>query len=108
MAGKVDYEAAWNDWQEKMLTRDGWGTKTMAAEMADIAVKNRVPEGPLERLLRLHGGRLARLIASHINAEEKATALTGTTPGEREPDPARVKSEEDAHDGRTDHTTARA
>lgn len=98
--GKVDYEAAWNDLQQKLLTREGWGTRTLITEMADIAVQNRVPEGPLERFFRMYSGRLARAVAAHLStAEATADSLTGTTPVEREPDPARVKTQEVAHDG---------
>lgn len=37
----VDYEAAWDELQELLLTRDGWGTRTILAEMAALRVKHK-------------------------------------------------------------------
>lgn len=105
-SGQIDFEAAWHELSETLLTRDGWGTKTLAAHMADIAVRNRVPEGPLERVFRMNRGRLARLIASHINTEAPPSVLAGTTPGEGVEVPDDQKTEEVADDARDHHTPA--
>lgn len=49
----VDYRSAWDELQERLLQRDGWGTRTVIAEMADLRVKHRIPEGDVARSLRL-------------------------------------------------------
>lgn len=40
-APSVDYDAAWSELQELLLRRDGWGTRTILAEMAALRVKHK-------------------------------------------------------------------
>jgi hypothetical protein len=40
---RVDYEAAWDELQERILERDGWGTRTLVTEMAHLRVKHKIP-----------------------------------------------------------------
>lgn len=44
MGRAVDYEAAWEELQEFILRRDGWGTRTLVTEMATLRVKHTLPE----------------------------------------------------------------
>lgn len=39
---RVDYEAAWDELQELILSRDGWGTRTLTTEMAHLRVKHKI------------------------------------------------------------------
>jgi len=41
---RVDYEAAWEELQELILQRDGWGTRSLVTEMAHLRVKHTLPE----------------------------------------------------------------
>lgn len=43
---RIDYEAAWEELQELILTRDGWGTRTLVTEMAHLRVKYKQPGTP--------------------------------------------------------------
>lgn len=38
-ARPVDFEAAWYELQGMILTRDGWGTRTLVTEMAVLRAK---------------------------------------------------------------------
>lgn len=49
----VDYEAAWDELQEHILTRDGHGSKSLLAVMADLRVRHRITEPDTSRALRL-------------------------------------------------------
>ena len=44
MAASVDYEAAWQELEERILERDGWGTRTLVTEMAHLRVKHKSNE----------------------------------------------------------------
>lgn len=39
---EVDYEAAWEELQELILGRDGWGTRSLITEMAHLRVKHKI------------------------------------------------------------------
>lgn len=41
---RVDYEEAWDRLQELILTRDGWGTRQLITEMAEIRLRCRIPD----------------------------------------------------------------
>ena len=45
-AARVDYEAAWEELQERILERDGWGTRTLVTEMAALRVKHKITNQP--------------------------------------------------------------
>lgn len=45
-ARPVDYEAAWEELQELILQRDGWGTRALVTEMANLRVKHTIREDP--------------------------------------------------------------
>lgn len=51
----IDYRSAWDDLQALLLRRDGWGTRTLLAEMADLRVKHTIPEPDVARALNLAG-----------------------------------------------------
>lgn len=51
----VDYEAAWIELLDLVVSRPGWGSSTLAAEAASIAARHRVPESLVERVMRLYG-----------------------------------------------------
>jgi hypothetical protein len=55
MATATDYKSAWEEFQALLLRRDGWGTRTLLAEMADLRVKHTIPEPDVARALRLAG-----------------------------------------------------
>lgn len=59
---RVDYEAAWVELGELIASREGWGAKVLAQEMAKVAAAHRVGESFLERGLRIYGGEL-KLVA---------------------------------------------
>jgi hypothetical protein len=69
----VDYAAAWDDLQAILLRRDGWGTRTIIAEMADLRVKHRIPEADVARLLRLAGSAASGELAVEPPALEPRT-----------------------------------
>lgn len=52
---RYDAEAVLADLEAKLLERDGWGTRTILTELADLRARHRTAEGPLERLLRTNG-----------------------------------------------------
>lgn len=66
-----DAEAAWDDLQELILGREGWGSKALIAEMAHLRVKHRTEESLYKRFLRLYGDRLVESI--EISRQESST-----------------------------------
>jgi hypothetical protein len=87
----ADYEAAWVELGELIQSREGWGSKTLAAEMAAVLARHRVSEGTIERILRLHGGQIAVVMST---PEAPASDVRGTTPRAVEPVPGHSKTEE--------------
>lgn len=81
----VDYEAAWDELQRILLSREGWGTTRVLAEMADLRVRHAIPEPETARALRL----AAQVASFAPRAVPGADALT---------DGPTDRSEED-HDG---------
>lgn len=65
----VDYEAAWDDLQERILKRDGWGSRTLVAEMADLRVKHRIPESLLSRALRIASAAANGLLTHRASSD---------------------------------------
>ena len=60
----ADYEAAWVELAALVSSREGWGGKALAAEMAKILAKYRVSETQIERVLRLYGGSVSVVIST--------------------------------------------
>jgi hypothetical protein len=63
----VDYAAAWDELQEELLKRDGWGTRTVVALMADLRVRHRIPESDAGRALRLAADAANDLAGLHAH-----------------------------------------
>lgn len=61
----VDYAAAWDSLQAALLQRDGWGTRSVLALMADLRVQHRIPEPDVARALRLAGAVTSGEVAVH-------------------------------------------
>lgn len=72
----VDYAAAWDDLQEQLLSRDGWGTRTVIALMADLRVRHRIPESDAGRALRLAADAANDLAGLHARVAEPAGGAT--------------------------------
>lgn len=51
----VDYEAAWIELLDLVASRDGWGSKTLISEAAQVAARHRVSESLVERVIRIYG-----------------------------------------------------
>lgn len=63
---RVDYEAAWEELQELILRRDGWGTRTLVTEMASLRVKHKIPtEDPASG----SGGTPSASRAGHVTTD---------------------------------------
>jgi hypothetical protein len=61
----IDYASAWDDLQALLLQRDGWGTRTVLATMADLRMKHRISEPDVARALRLAGEVASGELAVH-------------------------------------------
>jgi hypothetical protein len=59
-----DAEAAWEDLQEVIASREGWGRDRLLAEMAKLQTKHRIVPSLFERMMRLYRGRLVLVPAS--------------------------------------------
>lgn len=99
-----DAEAAWADLAERVAERDGWGAKTLLAEMRQLETKHRLQEGLFQRFLRVYGGRFSVV----VNPAE-----AGPSGGERvhpaaSADGAASPEVEGDHDERRTHTHPRA
>jgi hypothetical protein len=71
---RVDYEQAWDELQQFLLRRDGWGTKTVITEMADI--------------------RLRCMSDEDSTSEAPASGDVGAGPVRAAPDPDQSKDQE--------------
>lgn len=90
----VDYEAAWDELQERILQRDGWGSRTLVAEMADLRIKHKIQEGLLARALRI--------------ASAAANGLVSHRGSSTAPDGRPTADPEEDHDGTSSNGRSRA
>lgn len=91
----ADYEAAWLELGEVVASREGWGAKALAAEMQKVLARHQIPEGHVERLLRLYGGRVSIVIET---PEAPASDGNGSTPSPAAPVPGHRQTP-GGHDG---------
>lgn len=77
----VDYEAAWDELQERILQRDGWGSRTLVAEMADLRIKHRIQESLLSRALRI-ASAAANGLVTHRGASAELSGRPTADPEE--------------------------
>lgn len=70
----VDYEGAWHDLLALIVSRDGWGSRTLATEAVDIAASHRVPdESDEDRAGRMNFGQHSLA----VNRPGKASSADG-------------------------------
>lgn len=100
---RFDAEAAWEELQEKLLERDGWGTKQIVTEMAHLRAKHKIGEGLFERFLRLYGSRLAAAV--NILPEAKSSPGGGSA-DRAEDDPRLTEDPKEDRDERSADTRA--
>lgn len=84
----VDYERAWRDLREVLITKSGHGTfgpEGLLAIMARIEVECSVDEGPTERVLRLFGVQVSDDLIHFPNATtEEMPSGRDSSPGDRD------------------------
>lgn len=107
----ADYEAAWVELGALVASREGWGSKTLSAEMAKILAKYRVSETQVERVLRLYGGSVSVVMstseASAYGTGGNDEAVVPTAPAPTPPSSEDPKGDRDGSYSE-DHQLARA